>query len=87
MVLQKETRVGLNYGQLLSTLSLLLLMGTGFAKITADIAVLKNQSEVTTQRIERNEASNKESFKTIVCDVKESLKEIKEDIKEIKNKK
>lgn len=84
MTMRTETKIGLTFGQIIAVISLAASMVTGYISLKTDIAVLKNEGVNVTERITRHEQSNKEDLRTIVIDVKESLKEIKSDIKEIK---
>ena len=53
---RKETKIGLSYGQILSTLTLLILIGASYVNLKTDIATLTEKAQNNKERIE--ETSN-----------------------------
>lgn len=85
MTLKQDTKIGLTFGQIISIISLSIMMIGGFVNLKTDISGLQLKSDYSIERMNKHEESNKEDLRAIVIDVKESLKEIKQDIKSIKN--
>lgn len=83
--LTRETKIGLNFGQILAVLSLLASMIGGYAALKSDIAILQVESKNSKEWCIRHENANKEDMRVIVLDIKDALREIKQDLKEIKD--
>lgn len=60
MTFKEETKIGLTYGQALSTLSLLALLIGGYVNLKTDVATLSVKAQENKERIERNEGAMKE---------------------------
>ena len=57
-MLQKETKIGLTYGQIIATVSLLLIMFGGFVNIKMDIAVLFQRVNTGEQQLNAHKDEN-----------------------------
>lgn len=85
-MLQKETKIGMTFGQIIAVISLLITMLGGWTNIKMDMAVMQNEQHNSKEWSTRHENQNKEDMRTLVLDVKESLREIKEDVKALKDR-
>lgn len=56
---RKETKIGLSYGQILSTLTLLILIGASYVNLKTDIATLTEKAQNNKERIEETSTDMK----------------------------
>jgi hypothetical protein len=81
--LKKETKIGMTYGQALSTLSLLALLVGGYVNLKTDVATLTEKATANKERIEETRAE----MKAFIIDNKEDHKQIMEKLDKIYKRK
>lgn len=84
MVLQKETRLGLSFGQILSLLAVLgslvaawLTVNIKIAQIEVRITELEKGRIVNAENIEKIRTENREDHKEILSEIREIVRELR----------
>lgn len=80
MVLQKASPIGLNYGQILASLTLLGALLVGYTDITSRITALETQRKIDREQYQIDRKDNNDKFNQVTSENRDQFKQLSEKV-------